>query len=88
MITNYAKCAPEIKSRIATAEAAFNEKALFTCKLNVTLRNKLLKYYIWAWLCMVLKLGECGKLSCSFPFCAFSYSSYVFNFPPKCIYTS
>ena len=63
MITNYARCTPEIKSRIAAAEAAFNEKALFTCKLNVTERNKLLKWYIWAWLCMVLKLGEFGKLS-------------------------
>jgi len=63
MITNYARCTAEIKSRIAAAEAAFREKALFTCKLNVTLSNKLLKCYIWAWLCVVLKPGEFRKLS-------------------------
>jgi len=63
MTTNYARCTPEIKLRITAAKAAFNEKVCFTCKFNVTLRNKLLKCYIWAWLCMVLKLGEFGKLS-------------------------
>jgi hypothetical protein len=35
MITNYTRCAHEIKSRIAMVKAAFNEKkALFTSKLD------------------------------------------------------
>jgi hypothetical protein len=31
-IINYVRCTPEIKSRIAVAEAEFNRKVLFTCK--------------------------------------------------------
>jgi hypothetical protein len=48
MITNDARCTREIKSRIAMAEAAFNKKTLFTSKLNLNLRKKLVKYYIWS----------------------------------------
>jgi hypothetical protein len=48
MITNYARCTHEIKSRIVMAKAAFNKKlALFTSKLALNLGKKLLKYYIW-----------------------------------------
>jgi hypothetical protein len=44
MITNDAKCTHENKSRIATAKAAFNKKkALFTSKLDLHLRKKLVK---------------------------------------------
>jgi hypothetical protein len=39
----------EVKSRIAMAKAAFNkEKFLFTNKLNLYLRKKLVKCYIWS----------------------------------------
>jgi len=38
----------EIKSRIAMAKAAFNKKKTrFTSKLDLNLRKKLVKYYIW-----------------------------------------
>jgi hypothetical protein len=39
----------EIKSRIAMAKAAFNKKkTLFTSKLDLNLRMKLVKCYIWS----------------------------------------
>ena len=46
IITNHARC--EIKSRNAMAKAAFNrKKVLFTRKLDLNLRKKLVKYYIF-----------------------------------------
>jgi replicative superfamily II helicase len=46
MITNYARCTREIKSRLAMAKAAFNKmKTLFTSKLDLNLRKKLVKCY-------------------------------------------
>jgi hypothetical protein len=49
MITNYARCTCVIKSRIATAKAAFNKMMnLFTSKLDLNLRKKLVKCYIWS----------------------------------------
>jgi hypothetical protein len=49
ILTNYGRCTCEIKSRIATAKAAFNEKrALFTSTLDLELRKKLAKCYIWS----------------------------------------
>jgi hypothetical protein len=50
MITNDARwCTCKIKSRIAMAKAAFNKKKnLFTSKLDLNLRNKLVKCYIWS----------------------------------------
>jgi hypothetical protein len=49
MITNDARCTREIKSRIAMAKAAFNKKKnLFTSKLELNLRKKLVKCYIWS----------------------------------------
>jgi hypothetical protein len=51
MITNDARCTHEIKSRIAMAKAAFSKKKktknLFTSKLDLNLRKKLVKCYIW-----------------------------------------
>jgi hypothetical protein len=48
MITNDARCTREIKSRIANAKAALNNKnTLFTSKLDPNLRKKLVKCYIW-----------------------------------------
>jgi hypothetical protein len=49
MITNDARCIREIKSRIAMAKAAFyKKKTLFTSKLDLNLRKKLVKCYIWS----------------------------------------
>jgi hypothetical protein len=49
MITNDARCTREIKARIAMAKAAFNKKkTLLTTKLDLELRKKLIKCYIWS----------------------------------------
>jgi hypothetical protein len=48
MITNDARCTREIKARIAMAKAAFKKKTLFTSKLHLELRKKLVKCYIWS----------------------------------------
>jgi hypothetical protein len=49
MITSDARCTSGIKSRIAIAKAAFNKKKiLFTSKLDLNLRKKLVKHYIWS----------------------------------------
>jgi hypothetical protein len=43
-MTNDARCMREIKSRIAMAKAAFKKiNALFTSKLDLNLRNQLIK---------------------------------------------
>jgi hypothetical protein len=48
MLTNYGSCTCEIKSKIAMAKVAFNNKrALFTSKMDLELRKKLVKCYIW-----------------------------------------
>jgi hypothetical protein len=48
MLTNDGRCTCEIKSRIAMAKAAFNKKrALFASKMELELRKKLVKCYIW-----------------------------------------
>ena len=44
------------------AKAAFNKKKyLFTSKLDLNLRKKLVKCYIWSMAFMVLKLGRFGQ---------------------------
>jgi hypothetical protein len=44
MVTNDARCTREIKSRIV-----FNrKKTLFTSKLDLNLRKKLVTWYIWS----------------------------------------
>jgi len=48
IITNGARCRHEIKSRTVVAKAAFDKRqTLFTSKLNLNLRKKLVKCYIW-----------------------------------------
>jgi hypothetical protein len=48
ILTNDGRCTCEIKSRIAIAKAAFSRrKTLFTSKLDLILRKKLVKCYIW-----------------------------------------
>jgi hypothetical protein len=49
MLKNDGRGTCEIKSRIAMAKAAFNKKkALFTRTLDLKLRKKLVKWYIWS----------------------------------------
>jgi hypothetical protein len=52
MITNDARCTREIKARIAMAKAVLKKKkkkkTLFTSKLDLELRKKLVKCYIWS----------------------------------------
>jgi hypothetical protein len=48
ILTNYGRCTCEIKCWIAMAKAAFNKKrTLFTSTLDLGLRKKLVKCYIW-----------------------------------------
>jgi len=49
MLTNDGRCTCEIKSRIVMAKAAFSKKKiLFTSKLDLNLRKKLIKCYTWS----------------------------------------
>jgi len=49
ILTNDGRCTCEIKCRIAIAKAAFNKKrALFTSTLDLELRKKLVKCYVWS----------------------------------------
>jgi len=49
MLTNYGRCSYEIKSRIATEKVAFNKKrAPFINTLDLKLRKKVVKCYIWS----------------------------------------
>ena len=49
IITNNARCTRKIKSTIVMANAAFNMKnTLFTRKLDLNLRKKLVKCFIWS----------------------------------------
>jgi hypothetical protein len=46
MITHDARCTREIKAGIAIEKAAFDKKTLFTSKIDLELRKKLVKCYI------------------------------------------
>ena len=50
MLTEDERCTREIKSRIAMAKVAFNKKKknLFTSKLDLNLRNRLVRCYVWS----------------------------------------
>ena len=49
MLTDDGRCTCEIKSTIVMAKAAFNKKnTLFTSKLDLNLRKKLVKCYVWS----------------------------------------
>jgi hypothetical protein len=49
MLRNDGRCTCEIKSRIAKAKPAFNKmRALFTRKMELELRKKLVKCYTWS----------------------------------------
>jgi len=51
MITYDARCPREIKSKMAMVKATFSKKkkkkTLVTSKLDLNLKKKLVKYYIW-----------------------------------------
>jgi len=48
MLANDGRCTCEIKSRIAMVKTAFSKKkTLFASKLDLNLRKKLIKCYIW-----------------------------------------
>ena len=48
LLTNDGRCTREIKSRIAMEKAAFSKKkTLFISTLDLNLRKKLIKFYIW-----------------------------------------
>jgi hypothetical protein len=60
MITNAARCACEIKCRIAMAKEAFHKKeTLFTKKPNLNLRKTPVNCYIWS---IALYGAETGTL--------------------------
>jgi hypothetical protein len=49
ILTNYGRCTCEIKCRFAMAKATFNKKrTLFTSTLDLELRKKLVKCYVWS----------------------------------------
>jgi len=49
MLTEDGRCTCEIKSRIAMAKTAFNKKKnLFTSKLDLSLRKRLVRCYVWS----------------------------------------
>jgi hypothetical protein len=49
MITKDARCISEIKSRFAMAKTTFNKiKNLFLSQLELNLRKKLVRCYIWS----------------------------------------
>jgi len=49
ILTNDGRCTCEMKCRIATAKAAFNKKrTLFASTLDLELRKKLVKCYVWS----------------------------------------
>jgi len=48
ILTNDGRCTCEIKGSIAMAKAEFNKKTLFTSTLDLELRRKLVKCYIWS----------------------------------------
>jgi hypothetical protein len=66
-VQNDARYKREVKSRISTAKAAFSkEKFLFTSGLNLDLRKKLVKCYIWSRACVVLKIRQLQKVDLNY----------------------
>ena len=60
--TNNSRCVSEIKARIGMAKATFKKKkTLFTSKLDLYLRKKLVNCCIWSTASLVLILGHFGK---------------------------
>ena len=62
ILPNDGRCTCEIKCRIVMAKAAFNKKkAVFTGTLDLEMRKKLVKCYIWSITLYGAKLGRFGQ---------------------------
>jgi hypothetical protein len=62
ILRNNGRYTCKIKCRISMAKALFSKKRpLFTSTLDLELRKKPVKCYIWSIVCMVLKLGRFGQ---------------------------
>jgi hypothetical protein len=62
MLTNYGRCTCEINSRIAMEKVTYNKKrALFTTKMILELRKKLIKCYIWTIALYGAETGSFGQ---------------------------
>jgi hypothetical protein len=60
MLTSDGRCICEIESRIAMAKAAYNKnRALFTSKMDLELRKKIVECYIWS--IALYGVGEGGE---------------------------
>jgi hypothetical protein len=63
VITNDARCTSEIKSKIVMAKAAFNKKkTILTSILDLNLKKKLVKCYIWSTDFYVAKISTPEKV--------------------------
>jgi len=61
MVTNDARCTREIKSRIAMATQHSTRSFFFTSKVDLNLRKKLVKCYIWSIALYCAEFGQFGK---------------------------
>ena len=62
ILTNDGRCTGEIECRIAMAKDGFNmKKALFTGTLDLELRKKLVKCYIWGIALCGAEIGGFGQ---------------------------
>jgi hypothetical protein len=57
---NDARCAREIKSRIAMEKVTLKKKTLFTSKFDLISRKKLVIFYIWSIDLYGVELGHFG----------------------------
>jgi hypothetical protein len=88
MITNDARCTREIRARISMAKAAFNNtKTLFTRKLELNLRKKLVKCYTWKAWSIALYGAETGKLRRTDQQCLESFEMGCWRKMEKIIWT-
>jgi hypothetical protein len=75
---NAARSTGEIKSRIATAKAAFNKKTLFHKQMNLNLRRRLVKCYIWS---MYIHFIHCTVVM----FCVYCIVAVFYYFNCYCL---
>jgi hypothetical protein len=53
----------KIKSRMSRATAAFNKKTVFATKMDLNLRKKLIKCYVWNIILYGAKTFTCQKVN-------------------------
>jgi len=61
VIKNDARCAREIRTRIAMEKVTFNNKTLFISKFDFISRNKLVNCYIWSTDLYGVEIGHFGN---------------------------